>query len=380
VLVINIYSTGTHVPKQHNLPEYQKLLRELQVLEEPRVPLQKVEQGFNIQKPPLRREIQEAMERLQPTQQRDEPHCEYALRFDRGQERLVVKQYKKGTLQIQGTAGELYKVILECLIPRYNLHYPSAQLSVEALLRVRGAHEVAAGTSVVHSPAVQEVPLPHIGTDESGKGDYFGPMVVAAILIDASTKPKLEALGVKDSKLLSDKRCREIAAQIRELCRGRYEEVEILPERYNELYQSFRKEGKNLNHLLAWGHARAIESLLERVSSTHAVADQFGDEHYIHSRLMERGKKLQLIQIPKGERYLAVAAASILSRDRFLTRLEKLSQDYGEELPKGASDAVVIAAKRIVDEKGSEELTRVAKLHHKTTLKIMEQGVKSNAE
>jgi ribonuclease HIII len=379
-LVVNIYSTGTHVPKQHDLPDYRDLLRALQALEEPRVPLQKIEQGLNIQNPSLRREILEDIEGLQSTERRDELHCEYAFTFDRGPERLVVKQYKKGTLQIQVTAGELYKAILECIIPRYNLHYPNAQLSVEALLQVNGAHEVTARTSVGDFPVVQEIPFLHVGTDESGKGDYFGPMVVVAVLIDASTKAKLEALGVRDSKLLSDKRCRELATQIREICRGRYEEVEILPERYNELYQSFRKEGKNLNDLLAWGHARAIESLLERVSCTHAVADQFGDAYYTRSRLMEKGKELQLTQITKGERYLAVAAASILARERFLTRLEKLSQDYGVELPKGASEAVVLAAKRLADEKGSEELSRVAKLHHKTTFKVMEQEVKSNAE
>jgi ribonuclease HIII len=378
--VITIYTTGTHIPKQHDLQDYQELLRTLQALEEPIVPIRKIEQGFNIQNLSLRREIQTALEGLQPTEQRDDLHCEYAFRFDRGQERLIVKQYKKGTLQIQGMAGEIYKAILECIVPRHNLHYPSAHHSFEALLQPRGAHQVTVGNSVVHSTAVQEIPLPHIGTDESGKGDYFGPMVVAAVLVDTLSKQKLEALGVKDSKLLPDKRCRELAAQIREICQGRYVEVEILPERYNELYQSFRKEGKNLNHLLAWGHARTIESLLERVSCTHAVADQFGDEHYIRLRLMEKGKKLQLIQITKGERYLAVAAASILAREKFLTRLEKLSKDYGVELPKGASEVVVLAAKRIAEEAGSEELTRVAKLHHKTTFKLMEQGAQSNAE
>jgi ribonuclease HIII len=103
------------------------------------------------------------------------------------------------------------------------------------------------------------------------------------------------------------------------------------------------------------------------------VADQFGDEHYIRSKLMEKGKQIELIQMTKGERDLAVAAASILARDRFLSRLEKLGQECGVNLPKGASEAVITVAKRIVGIKGSEELRRVAKLHHKTTQKIMEQ-------
>jgi ribonuclease HIII len=317
--------------------------------------------------------IRESLERLQPTEQRQELYCEYAFKFVREKELLVVKQYQKGTLQIQGTAGELYKAALNRIIPVYNLHYPSAQLSVEALLQTMKSDRAAFEHRSTSPPSIQEIPLPHIGTDESGKGDYFGPMVVAAVLIDAQTKPKLEALGVKDSKLLSDRRCRELAAKIREICRGKYEEVEIPPERYNELYETFRKEGKNLNHLLAWGHARAIESLLERHSCTHAVADQFGDEHYILSSLMEKGKQIQLIQMPKGERDIAVASASILTRDKFLARLERLSQEYQIELPKGASEAVVIAGKQIIAKKGPDDLRKVAKLYHKTTHKIFEK-------
>lgn len=349
---INIYDTGTHIPKQDDHPEYQELLKTMQQMEESRIPLRKIEQPLNIQNPSLRSMIRESLEQLQPTEQRQEPYCEYSFRFNREKELLIVKQYQKGTLQIQGTAGELYKAALNRIIPVYNLHYPSAQLSVEALLQ-----PVKSGGTTSEHPStslhgIQEIPLPHIGTDESGKGDYFGPMVVGAVLVDAQTKAKLEALGVKDSKLLSDKRCRELAAKIREICRGKYEEVEIPPERYNELYESFKKEGKNLNHLLAWGHARAIESLLKRHPCSHAVADQFGDEHYILSRLMEKGKRIQLIQMPKGERDIAVASASILTRDIFLARLGRLSQEYQIELPKGASEAVVIAAKQVIEKEG----------------------------
>ena len=179
-------------------------------------------------------------------------------------------------------------------------------------------------------------------------------------------------MGVKDSKSLSDKRCRELADQIRNICRGKYSEVEISPERYNDLYEDLRREKKNLNHLLAWGHARVIEDLLKRASCPHAVADQFGDERYINSKLMEKGKTLKLVQIPKGERYLAVAAASILSRDRFLASLEKLSLTYQVVLPKGASAAVITAGKQIVEESGRMELKKMAKLHHKTTQKILD--------
>jgi len=143
------------------------------------------------------------------------------------------------------------------------------------------------------------------------------------------------------------------------------------PAKYNALYEDFKKEGKNLNHLLAWGHARAIENLLEKWPCSFAIADQFGDEHYILSKLMDKGKKIELIQTHKGERYTAVAAASILARDRFLTRLEELSKEYEIDLPKGASEVVVSSAKKLVAQKGLENLEKVAKLHHKTTNKIL---------
>lgn len=370
-MIVSIYNKGPHDPPKHGRKQYQNLLDSLRAQEESRIPIRKIEEKFNIQDPSLRAEIREILEHLQPVDQRKEAHCEYIFRFERGHEHLIVKQYEKGTLQIQGTAGELYKDILEPIILRYNLHYPNAQIPVEALLQSGDIVKGTASSQPLCSGSVQEVPLPHIGTDESGKGDYFGPMVVAGVFLDAQTKPKLEALGVKDSKLLSDKQCRELATKIREVCRGKCEEIEIPPERYNELYESFRKEGKNLNHLLAWGHARAIETLLERFSCDYAVADQFGDEHYILSKLMEKGEKLRLIQLPKGEKYIAVAAASILARDKFLARLERLGREYGLQLPKGASDVVVTVAKRIVEKKGSAELRKLVKLHHKTTQKII---------
>lgn len=194
---------------------------------------------------------------------------------------------------------------------------------------------------------------------------------MAAVLVDGEVQGRLQLLGIKDSKLLSDRRCRDLASQIRGICAGKYEEVEIPPLRYNDLYESFRREGKNLNHLLAWAHARAIENLLERYPCSHAVADQFGDEGYIRARLMEKGRQLKLLQVPRAERYLAVAAASILSRERFLSRLQKLGEKYGIALPKGASHRVAETARSIVKKNGPEELKKVAKLHHRTTEKVL---------
>jgi ribonuclease HIII len=155
------------------------------------------------------------------------------------------------------------------------------------------------------------------------------------------------------------------------MCPGKYQVVEISPERYNQLQAQLVREKKNLNHLLAWGHARAIESLLNRYHCDQAIADQFGDEKYIESKLMERGKSLKLLQTPKAERFIAVAAASVLARDHFLSRLAELSKEAGVTIPKGASPAAVEAAKQIVKARGIECLNRFVKLHFKTTASVL---------
>lgn len=372
-LTVTIYETGTHVPKQHPHPDYRPLLNDFSALDQSAIPIRGVNRTYKIQDQALRGKIMRRLEELQPQERRDEQYCEYSFKFEREQERLVIKQYSNGKLLIQGSAGDFLKTVLENVLPLYKLHYPNATLTLDDEIGVIEKTSPT-GTKVTDTPRdIPTVPLPHIGTDESGKGDYFGPMVIAGILIDAPTQAKLEALGVKDSKLLSDKRCRELASQIRSICGARCEEVEIPPDRYNELYEEFRKESQNLNHLLAWGHARAIESLLGRFQCSHAVADQFGDEKYILSRLMQKGRRVNLRQLTKGERFVAVAAASILARDRFLMRMDKLSLDYGVELPKGASSTVITAARRIVALKGPEELKKIAKVHHKTTAKILDQ-------
>jgi ribonuclease HIII len=372
-LTLTIYDSGKHVPNEHPHQDYKQLLADLAVLDQnatPIVPRQKI---YNLLQPTLRDDVKAGLQDLKPDVTRDEQHCEYALEFKRGQERLIIKQYKSGKLQIQGTAGELYRTVIECIVLRYKLSNPTSDLSIEKELAEVNPHQEHDTKSSSLMKAFQPIPLPHIGTDESGKGDYFGPMVVAGVMVDQPTMEKLEGLGVKDSKLLSDKQCRTLAVQIRSLCGSRCEEIDISPETYNKLYDEFQKEGKNLNHLLAWGHARAIESLLERHSCSEAIADQFGDEHYILSKLMPKGRTVKLTQLPKGERYIAVAAASILARDRFLSHLGKLSQEQGVELPKGASDAVVNAGKEVVKKKGMNELRKLAKVHHKTTEKVLNQ-------
>ena len=224
-------------------------------------------------------------------------------------------------------------------------------------------------------PSELPVEGPWIGTDESGKGDYFGPLVSAAVFADADVAERLQEIGVQDSKNLSDKRVRALAPQVRETVgKGRYKVTPISPPRYNELYSQFKAEGKNLNSLLAWGHTRSIEDLLASgLRPRYAIVDQFADARYIQQRLMAeaRDSGLEVFQFPKAEADLAVAAASILAREAFLDWLDRMSAKVGVTLPKGASPQVVEAAKRIAASGGRKALADVAKLHFKTTERVL---------
>lgn len=220
-----------------------------------------------------------------------------------------------------------------------------------------------------YNPNVPFVPI--IGTDESGKGDYFGPLVSAGVYVDLTTKPLLEKLGVRDSKKLNDNQIRDIAQNIKKVCANQFAVIEISPETYNNLYNQFKSEGKNLNVLLAWAHAKAIEEVLMRVECENALSDKFADEKFIISKLQEKGKKIVLRQEHKAEANIAVAAASILARERFLEKLKKLSAELGLELPKGASPHVIEQAKQVVEKFGEDSLRKIAKLHFKTTESVL---------
>jgi len=218
---------------------------------------------------------------------------------------------------------------------------------------------------------IVEIKFPFLGTDESGKGDYFGPLVTAGVYVNEKSAEELVGLGVRDSKKLSDGKNRRLAQRIGTICKGNFSIIEISPEAYNSLYEKFLAEGKNLNHLLAWGHAKAIEEILSNVECEIAIADQFADERFILSKLQEKGKKLKLIQMHRAEENIAVASASILARTRFLDRLTQLSERFNIKFPKGASQKVIDAAKLFVDKHGEISLKKVAKLHFKTTNKVL---------
>lgn len=210
---------------------------------------------------------------------------------------------------------------------------------------------------------------PHFGIDESGKGDYFGPLVIAGAYTDATIARRLIEAGIMDSKrVTSAARIRQLAAIIRAVPGCTTTVISIGPERYNSMFASF----KNLNRLLAWGHARAIENLANaRPECPRTLSDQFAKPEVLQRALKDKGLTIQLEQRTKGESDTAVAAASILARERFIDWMDKASSGSGIKLPLGASDAVIQAARDLVARDGPEILEKVAKLHFKTTQAVI---------
>jgi ribonuclease HIII len=225
--------------------------------------------------------------------------------------------------------------------------------------------EAKLGYEEVHSPEMFE---PHFGIDESGKGDFFGPLVVAGVYVDRGIARKLIDAGVQDSKRIgSDARIRTLAERIRKSTAGLIETVPIGPERYNELYQKFG----NLNKLLGWGHARVIENLLAKKSDCpRALSDQFADARVIEQSLLRHGRKIDIEQRTKAESDIAVAAASILAREAFINWLERKGKELGLRLERGVSANVKEAAKKLVEMKGPQVLQGLAKVHFRTAHEI----------
>ncbi|MBD3170760.1 MAG: ribonuclease HIII [candidate division Zixibacteria bacterium] len=207
---------------------------------------------------------------------------------------------------------------------------------------------------------------PRIGIDEAGKGDYFGPLVIAAVGVDKECEIRLRSIGVADSKNITDKGIKELEQKIKKICP--YSVVPIGPKKYNELYESIR----NLNKLLAWGHARALENILDKYDYPSAISDKFSSKDTLKRALLEKGKKIKLIEKVRAEADTAVAAASILARAEFLDRLRKLSKLSGVTLPKGCSGEVVAAGKSLLEKFGEGSIPNYVKLHFKTTQKVLE--------
>lgn len=237
---------------------------------------------------------------------------------------------------------------------------------VRFTLEPRVIGEARLGYEEVLDPELFE---PHFGIDESGKGDFFGPLVIAGVFTDAAIARRLIDVGVMDSKRISSAtRIRTLAAAIRATPGCRAEIVSIGPERYNEMHASFG----NLNRLLAWGHARVIEKLaVAKPDCPRALSDQFARREVLERALRDKGLTLRLDQRTKGESDIAVAAASILARERFIDWIDKTSAAGGIRLPLGAADAVIQAGRALVARHGGDALRKTAKLHFRTTAAVL---------
>lgn len=262
---------------------------------------------------------------------------------------LGISAYKSGKIVIQGK--ETQDFVLFTLEPEI---LQKASLGYEGVLLKQPNKD-------------SFTPTPHIGIDESGKGDFFGPLVIGAVFVD--NEDVLTRIGVKDSKeIKNDKKIAEISDKIKRIVKGKYSTVVIGNEAYNRLYSSF----KNLNRMLAWGHARALENLLAKeIDCASAISDQFGDKKLIQNALLEKGRKIKLIQKTKAESDIAVAAASIIARAEFVRRLDKLSEEIKMKLPKGANVQVKEIALKIIECYGEEKLKLISKAHFKTYTEIL---------
>ena len=272
------------------------------------------------------------------------PYARFAFESDK----CNVVFYESGKLVVQGKCTQEF---------------------IEFLLEPEILKQAKLGYETILNP---ELLLPRIGVDESGKGDFFGPLCIAGVYVNESVIKAWADLGVRDSKnISSDKKISDLADKIRKTPGCVTDSVTVGNEAYNRLYAKM----KSVNAMLAWGHARVIENLLgqrQRMNPppVKAISDQFAaSKSVIEKALMAQGKELQLVQRHKAEEDIAVAAASILARDGFVKGLAKLEKDFAVELPKGASAAVDAAAKKFVDERGAGELAKISKLHFRTALR-----------
>lgn len=273
----------------------------------------------------------------------------YAL-FAGEKEKVTVVFYQSGKLVVQGkNTQEFVEFVLEPEILK------EARLGYEAVLN-------------------PEMLLPRLGVDESGKGDFFGPLCVAGVYVNESVVKALKEAGVRDSKLIgSDKRIGELADIIRNTPGCVTTVVPIGNDAYNRLYIKMR----SVNAMLAWGHARVIENLMSlkyqmNPPPVRAISDQFASSKDVVAKaLMGLGREIELIQRHKAEQDLAVAAASILARNEFVTRLAKLSKEFDLTLPKGASAAVDAAAVKFVGKHGADKLPKVSKMHFRTSFRAL---------
>jgi ribonuclease HIII len=214
----------------------------------------------------------------------------------------------------------------------------------------------------------------HAGLDESGKGDFFGPVVAATVIADKSAIEAWIKAGVKDSKRLAEMQIIKLDQIIRET-HGVVVETCLCHtmKRYNEL---MGRPGANLNRLLAWQHATALSAALQRKRVPWGLLDQFSKSPLTQRELARKGVEFDLRMRTKAEEDPVVAAASIVARAEFQRQMHALSKRFGARLQKGASSLVKEQAMQIIEKFGVQSLGDFAKLHFRTAYEVVRDAGK----
>lgn len=180
-----------------------------------------------------------------------------------------------------------------------------------------------------------------LGSDETGKGEWYGPLVVVATALKPEDIIQLRLMGVKDSKTIKTPKIIDFARQIIET-EIPYQALVLNPPTYNQLYTDFKNEGKNLNDLMAWAHSRVIGDLLKRIEFNQAqvVIDRFDFKKTEYRLKKLKNPQIKLIQKIRGESETPVAAASIIAKYLFEKQVEKLNYRYKLNLKNSGPDEV----------------------------------------
>ncbi|MBT3786548.1 ribonuclease HIII [bacterium] len=279
----------------------------------------------------------------------------YGVRFKLFDGRVSLNLYhgKKGfTFYIQGKDGEAAQQLQEEMNLLFSMDRAPSKTSTD----LAACYDV-----------------PWMGSDESGKGDVFGPLVCAGVVLLPADTDYLIASGFRDSKALTSGKIGDLVKKIFRLGTDRYYILSLKPSKYNDLYDQFKSQEKNLNHLLGWMHATVIKELVKKNPNAEiAVVDQFSKTDHVGGLLGPAGDKINLIQRTRAESNLAVAAGSILARNELLRWHSSQKEELGYSLPLGAGPQTINAGKRYVAEHGVNALRNVAKMHFKTIGQILD--------
>ena len=274
-------------------------------------------------------------------------YAEYAYKG----EGLTVVAYRSGKLVVQGKKTEDF---------------------VRDVLEPRVTGDPRLGYDAVHHPEWFEA---HAGLDESGKGDFFGPLVVACVAVGEGVVPKWIEAGIRDSKSVSsDRQVLALEKEIRKTPGVVVKTVRAGMEKYNELHGKF---GANTNRLLAWMHGKALRETLAEMPVPWALLDQFTKQPLVQNQVKDLSVEVRMR--PRAESDPVVAAASIVARAEYVRQMAELSQAAGEDLLRGASREVRAQAVRLVERLGPGALPRFAKTHFRTAGQVLGEAKASEA-